>query len=207
VRAPALLLAALLALTGCSGSATDSGPSHVPETQTADPSVLPAGRDDLALAPRTYYSPRDFVPPLAVTVPAGWHSTHRGDDAFDLSRPDPARGGPLVTVVFVTPPDDTAATALAAARAGVEGGTTTPVTGTLAGGRATGFDLVGGTGTLLTSPAGTISLDVAPRQRVRVLGTDIDDVPLLVAVVVHDGARWAQVLPHAQQVLDRVGRG
>ncbi|MCW2587185.1 MAG: hypothetical protein JWN55_2701 [Frankiales bacterium] len=200
MRAPVLLLAAVLTLTGCATSPSDSGPEQVPESQSADPRVLPIGTTDLPLVPRTYYTPIGFVPPLALTVPAGWHSPRRGDDAFELSRPG-------VTVVFDTPPDATSAAALAAVRAAVKGGTVTPVRGTVAGRPATGFDILGGTGTLLTSPVRTVSVAAAPGRRVRVLGTDLDEVPLLVAVVVPDASRWSRLLPLAQQLLAGVSPG
>ena len=65
--------------------------------------VLPAGKADLPLTPGTYLAPDGFVPALALAVPAGWSSAHRGDDAFDLAMTDPTKGAPLVAVVFVTP--------------------------------------------------------------------------------------------------------
>jgi hypothetical protein len=204
-RAAGLLLAVLLGLTGC-GSSSTTEPLETPQSQPADPDVLPAGKGDLALKAMRYYSPVDFVPALSVAVPAGWHSTHRGDDAFDLSRPDPKADAPLVAVVLVTPPGDAVAASLAALRAKATV-SVTDATGTLAGQPATGFDLVGGTGELLKSPTGTLSLDAAPGQRVRVLGIDVEDVPLLVAVVVPDGRRFAELLPQAQALLDGLTLG
>lgn len=201
MRAPALALAALLSLSGCAtGSGGSSGPDQVPDSATADPRVLAAGRTHLALTPGSHYSPVDFVPALALTLPAGWSSDHRGDDAFDLVRPG-------LSVVFDTPREDTAAAALATVRAAARGARLTPVRGTLVGQAATGFDLVGGTGVLLTSPSGTLRVTAAAGQHVRVLGADIDQVPLLVAVVVPDGARWATLLPPAQQLISSVTPG
>jgi hypothetical protein len=201
VRTPALLLVALLTLSGCAtGGSDNSGPDQVPESATADPSVLPTGRTPLVLTPGSHYSPVGFVPALALTVPAGWSSNRRGDDAFDLLRPG-------LTVVFDTPREDSAAAALAAARASVQGGRVTPARGTLVGEPATGFDLVGGTGVLLTSPSGTVRLTAAPGQHLQLLGADVDQVPLLVAVVVPDGARWTALQPAAQQLVSSVTPG
>jgi hypothetical protein len=207
VRAPALLLTAALLLTGCSSGSTPQGKEPSPGTSdvTPDPRVLPTGKDDLVLAAQTYYSPTDFVPPLALAVPAGWHSTHRADDAFDLSKPDPAKDAPLVAVVFDVPEGDVVAPVLAALRARAPGAVS--VTGTLLGQPATGFDVTGGSGALLSSPSGTIALDLAAGQRVRVLGTDVEGVPLLVVVLVPDATRWSTVLPEADALLAKVTRG
>jgi hypothetical protein len=183
-------------LAACSGTSTP--PEAVPDTSSPDPHVLPAGKADLPLTAGTYYSPLDFVPPLAIAVPAGWSSTHRGDDAFDLGKPG-------LIVVFDTPDGETVAPVLKALRAKASHPTT--VTGTLDGEPATGFDAIGGTGQLLASPSGTMSLDYAPGQRVRVLGTDVDGVPLLAVVLVPDGKQWGALLPAALALLGGVSRG
>ena len=207
MRAPVLLLTAALLLSGCSSGSSPQGSEPSPGTSDVapDPRVLPAGKDDLVLKAQTYYSPTDFVPPLALTVPEGWHSTHRGDDAFDLSKPDPAKDAPLVAVVFDTPDGEAVAPVLAALKAKAKGAV--DVTGTLLGQPATGFEVTGGSGELLSSPSGTIALDLAAGQRVRVLGTDVDGTPLLVVVLVPDGTRWATVLPEADALLAKVTRG
>jgi hypothetical protein len=175
--------------------------TSAPEVITSpspEPDVLQAGDQRQVLRPGTYYSPLDFVPPLALKVPAGWSSTQRGDDAFDL-----ARDG--VRVVFDTPDGETVAPALARLRADVRG--PVPVTGELAGSPASGFDAGSVAGTLLTSPSGTVALDLTAGQRVRVLGTDLDGVPLLVVVVVREPARWSALLPQVQGLLAGVTRG
>jgi hypothetical protein len=197
VRAAALLLGAALALGGCA-SGSPAPPPQVPDSVTADPTVLPAGSTDLPLLAQTYYSPVDFVPPLALTPVAGWHSTHRGDDAFDLTLP-----GSRLVVSFVTPDGDTVAGTLAALRAKA-GARARPLTGSLAGERAAGFTVTGGTGTLLRSPSGTLSVVLAAGQTVRVLGIDLDQTPLLVVTV---SADEPTALARAEQLLASVTRG
>lgn len=188
----------VLALSGCTGGAPqDSGVPASP-TVTVDPQVLPAGKAELPLS-GLYFSPRDFVPALRLTVPDGWTSTHRGDDAFDLSRPDPAKDAPEVVVAVLTPPEATAAEALTTLRARL--GDATSATGSVGGLPAEGLDVVDGTGPLLESPAGTLSLDRAAGQRARLLALDIDDTPLLVAVVVPDGSRFDDLLPDVSKLL------
>lgn len=190
----------LVVVTACS-SGSSAPPSAVPHPVV---SVLPVGKEDLTVTGK-YLSPEGFVPPLVLDVPAGWTSGHRGDDAFDLSRPDPTRDAPLVSVVLLTPNDTTSPQALSRLRRLL--GAVTPVTGTLAGAPATGFDVVGGTGPLVSSPAGTIAVDRLPGQHARLLGTDLDGVPLLAVVVVPAGSRWAELLPVAEQLLAGVAAG
>src|SRR4051794_5665037 len=170
----------------------------VPDSSSPDPRVLPIGKADLPLTAGTHYSPLDFVPPLALDVPAGWSSTHRGDDAFDVGKDG-------VVIVFLTPDGETVAPVLQQLRA--KAPHPTSVTGTLAGQPATGFDATGGGGELVTSPSRTVSLDLAPGQRVRALGTDVDGVPLIAVVLVPDGTKAATLLPKALEVLDRTGPG
>jgi hypothetical protein len=86
-------------------------------------------------------------------------------------------------------------------------GTVTAATGTLDGQPATGFEEVGGSGELIASPSGTLSLDVLPQGHLLVLGIDVDEVPLLAVVLVPDGARWKSLLPRAQQLLAGVTGG
>ncbi|MFN2538268.1 MAG: hypothetical protein ABR549_08975 [Mycobacteriales bacterium] len=188
-------LAACLLAAACSGGSV--APEVIPSA-SPEPHVLPAGTSGLALAPGTYYSPVDFVPPLALGVPAGWSSARRGDDAFDLSRPG-------LVVVFDTPDGETVRPVLHRLR------TTAPkavsVTSTLLGQPATGFDASGGSGELLRSPSGTIALDYAAGQQVRVLGADVDGVPLLAVVLVLDGKQWNALLPQAMALLGAVTPG
>lgn len=187
-------LGALLLVTACSSGS----PSGTIVTPTPEPSVLDAGKSDVVLPAGTYYSPLDFVPPLAIKVPAGWTSAHRGDDAFDL-------GTDGVVVVFVTPDGETVAPALGALRA--KAPHPVAATGTLDGQPATGFDATGGSGSFLVSPARTIELDLQPEQRIRVLGTDVDGTPLLAVVLVPDGTQWSTALPKALDLLAGVTPG
>jgi hypothetical protein len=189
VRAPlGLLLTAALLLTGCSG-----GAEHTPKVaEPPDRAALSIGANDLMLQPGMYLSPEGFVPPLELSVPAGWTSHRRGDDAFDVGRP-------LVVVAFITPKDSGSAGALTRLRRAAKG-TVTNAQGTLAGQPAKGLDVVGGSGRLMTSPSGTIAVDQSPGRHLRVLGTDVDGVPLL-AVVVLDGSRWRELSASATQFL------
>ncbi len=189
MRAPVLLLGCLLCLTACSGTSATSVGATDPPSASAGPTVLAAGTSDLPLAAGALLSPDGFVPPLALTVPVGWFSARRGDDAFDLSRRGPSGAAPVVVVAFVTPNGDTSAGALAALRPHLTG-SVTAVTGTLAGLPAHGFDVVGGSGQVLASPSGTLHLDAVPRGRLEVLGTDVDGVPLLAMVSAPDAATW-----------------
>jgi hypothetical protein len=202
VRTAVLLLSGLLALTACSGSSTPatapSSPASPTASEPAGPNVLPVGKSDLVVT-GTYLSPDGFVPPLALQVPAGWHSTHRGDDAFDLTRPG-------VTVSLVTPIDQAVATALASARKAATG-TVTPVKGTLDGQPATGFVVTGGTGRLVASPSGTLTVDAVPGGRIEVLGTDVEGVPLLAVTSVTDAKRWTGLHAQATALLAGVAPG
>jgi hypothetical protein len=197
VRAPVLLLALLL--VSCGGASRQPA---APSVSVSPVAVLSAGKSDLPLH-GSYLSPDGFVPSLALTVPAGWTSTHRGDDAFDLSRPNPSQDAPLVVVALITPKDDAVETALARLRSAAKGIVTTAV-GTLDGQPATGFEEVGGSGELIASPSGTLALDAYPKGHLLVLGTDIEDVPLLAVVVVPDGTRWAELKGLAQVVLSSI---
>ena len=191
-----LFLATWLLATACAGQS--AAPELAPDTSSPDPHVLVAGTSVLPLAAGTYYSPVDFVPPLAISVPAGWHSAHRGDDAFDL-----ARAG--LVIAFDTPEGETVAPVLQSLRA--KAPHPVPVTSTLEGAPATGFDAAGGSGELVRSPSGTIRLAYAAGQRVRVIGTDIDGVPLLAVVLVRDGRQWNTLLPQAMTLLAAVSHG
>lgn len=199
-----LLVAALLAGCSTGSTVTDSGIPSVLPSVSAEPGVLPTGTSNMVVS-GVVFSPLDFVPPLRLTVPQGWTSTHRGDDAFDLSRPGPSGDTPLVAVAFITPDEPTAADALKTLSGRVGPGL--PVTGTVGGVAAQGFDVVGGTGPLVQSPAGTLSLERAPGQRVRILALDLDDVPLLVLIVVPDGTKFQAELPDVDALLAGVIQG
>ncbi len=187
----------VVGLAGCApGAPVDSGVPSVLPSASADAGVLPVGTRPLPVAGEAF-SPVDFVPPLRLTVPSGWVSEHRGDDAFDLVR------GP-VTVTFVTPPEATSAEALAVLRDRT--GTTGTVRGVVGAVGATGFDVVGGSGLLVESPAGTVTVRRTPGQRSRVLGLDLDDTPLLVVLTAPDSA-FARALPDIDALLAGVTQG
>jgi hypothetical protein len=181
----------LIGLAGCSSD----GPAADPP-----PERLPTGKSDLAVAAGTYLSPDGFTPELTLDVPAGWNSVHRDTDAFDLGKPDPNRDAPLVAIVVMRPRSATATGALAAV-ADAAGSAGRPVTGRIGDLDADGFDVVGGHGQVLASAAGGIALDAAPGQRLRVLAADTDDGPVVVAVLVPDGAHFDAAWAEAEPVL------
>jgi hypothetical protein len=193
------LVVAVACMAACTTTPEDTG---VPANPTAspEPGVLVAGASPQALDGEVF-SPLDFVPPLRLTAPQGWVSTHRGDDAFDLSLTPDGETEPAVTVAFVTPQDATAQEALATLRS--RHGDGAPVTGNLGGRQMTGFDVVEGEGLLVESPVGTVTLHRQPGQRARLLAVDVDDVPLLVVIVVPDGRRFASLFPQVDALLRR----
>lgn len=197
-----LLLAAVVLTAGCAagGTPVDTGVPTALPSASVDADVLPAGTSDRPVS-GVVYSPLDFVPPLRLRVPDGWRSTHRADDAFDLTRADPTK----LVIAFITPDDANAAEALQTLRGRLGPGL--PVTGTIGGVAAQGFDVVGGTGPLVESPAGTLSLERVPGQRARILALDLDDVPLLVVIAVPDGQQFQAVLPDVEELLAGVVQG
>ncbi|MGB8651846.1 MAG: hypothetical protein WCD35_14420, partial [Mycobacteriales bacterium] len=115
----------LAALVGCSSSTPGTAVPDLSDQPTPTVTELPVGRTALPLAAGHVLSPEGFVPPLQLSLPAGWSSTSRSDDGFDL-----VRAG--VTVLFVTPSGDTVAPALAQLKARA-GGRETRAAGTVAG--------------------------------------------------------------------------
>jgi hypothetical protein len=202
--AAVLLLAGGLA--GCGGDA--DGPDS--RSSGADPAAasssassveaLPVGKSDLRLDAGSYASPPGFEPPLVLDVPAGWTSVHRGSDGFDLGRPDPRRDAPLVAVLLLTPDATSASEALDDVRSAADG-QVRPIRGTLAGTRADGLAISGGSGPLVASAFFGIEVDAAPGQQVRVLGADVGGTPLLAVVLVPDGDRLDDLLPQAERLL------
>jgi hypothetical protein len=188
---------ALLVLTGCSGDSDGTAP---PAPAASD---LPVGKSDLVLDAGTYASPAGFRPALVHEVPDGWQSVHRGADAFDLGKPDPALDAPLVAVVLMRPVEATAEEALAAVRERA-GAHATEVDGAIGEMPADGLDIDGGTGQLVASASGGIALDAAPGQRMRVLAADVGGDPLLVVVLVPHADRWDDAWAEAATVLDGI---
>lgn len=207
-----LVLAAVcgsVVLSGCSSASPGAAPSAAssPAASSSAPAAvaLAVGKSMMPLSAGRYRSPEGFQPALNLTVPDGWTSTHRGSDAFDLGKPDPARDAPLVAVVFFAPPAPTASAALAALRkVAATSGTLTTVTGDIGGVPAQGIDLDGGTGQLIASADNGIALDAAPGQRVRLLAADVAGRPLVVVILVPDGKQWDTVLAQATQLLSGV---
>jgi hypothetical protein len=181
-------LVALL-MVGCGSSQQPAQTPAQAPTASAGSARLATGKTDLPLDAGVYGSPEGFTPDLAVTVPSGWTSVHRGADGFDFGKPDPNRDAPLVAVVVMRPAEATAVAALAAVRARATG-TVRPAGGQIGTVRADGFDVDGGSGQLVASADGGIALDAAKGQRIRVLAADVGGEPLMVAVLVPDGSRF-----------------
>lgn len=196
-------------LVACGSGAGESGPAPSPpvssepapsEAVQNGPPALATGKSDLRVEAGRYLSPVGFEPALRLDVPAGWTSVHRGADGFDLGQPDPTRDAPLLAVVVLTPPQATAEAALVAIERRATG-SVRQVHGTIGTLAARGLDIVGGRGQLVASAGSGIALDAARGQRVRVLAADVAGAPLMVVVLVPDGARWAKVLPRAEALL------
>src|SRR5262245_39359720 len=130
MRIRVLVVAALLAVTGCSDDdgghasearTTPTGPSTSPSASaTPEAPRLPTGKDDLDVEASSHLSPEGFTPELQLDLQysgiVGWTSVHRAADAFDLGLPDEKADAPLVAVAFLVPPQASAAEALAAVR-------------------------------------------------------------------------------------------
>lgn len=186
-----VLTASTFVLAACTSS-TRSSPA--PST-SPPPALLPIGKDDLALD-GSYFSPAGFAPRLLLDVPAGWVTVHRGSDGFDLSRPDAAADAPEIAIVVMTPPERTAAAALASIRRHANG-KVFEQSGRIAGVRARGFDIEGGTGELAVSAARSIALDATPRGRIRVLAADIGSTPVMLVVLVAKGQEFSRLVSTA----------
>jgi hypothetical protein len=202
-----LLLAATVA-AGCGGGSTGSSApgssapgSSAPGTAAAQP--LTAGKDLVPLEPGTYRSPDGFVPAVTVDVASGWSSSHRFDDAFDVTQPDPARDAPGVAVVWMTPSAPTAAKALEAVRSAA-GVASRPVRGQVGTAEVAGLDIIDGTGEVVASARGGIALDAAKGQRIRVLAVDLGGKPLVVVILVPVAANWDALLAKALPLVESV---
>jgi hypothetical protein len=227
------LVCAVVVVAGCShdrvtasppGPAASSpvtvAPSSVAPSSSASPSpsarpsgggapsgsVLPGGKGDFPLAAGVWRSPAGFAPTLRVTVPAGWTSVHRYADSFDIGRPDPAKDAPLVSIVFLTPRERTAAAALTDVSTRANGNVV-PTPGKIGPVTADGVDITGGTGQLIASASGGVALDAADGQQVRLLTATVKGRPLVVAVLVPQSGQWDTVWPDVESVLATVTFG
>ncbi len=180
----------LLLLTSCGHPTTAE--RLVPVT------TLPLGKSDLVLDSGVYRAPDGFVPDLTFRQVKGWHSTHRGADAFDVGLPDPAKDAPLVVIVFAhlkgTPEQVVADLRRRQRKALVD-----PLVQVLAGHNATQVDVVDGDGSAFA--AGGIELDVSPETHLRVYVASIDGATLAAAVLLPQ-ARFGELFPVAYTVLD-----
>jgi hypothetical protein len=193
-----------LLLTGCGGSsdATPTATSHSP-TGSAGPTaqVLELGKSELTLDAGAVRSPDGFVPAVELEVPAGWTSTHRYADAFDVGRPDPTADAPLVVVAVTTAPEPDAAAALTAVAERQRGADLTRRSGDLLGSPAQSLEVVGGDGPAYRSRDGSIALDAVPGYRLRLLATDVAGTALVVAVLVVDDDRTDDLLAQAEALV------
>ena len=224
MRIRVLLVAFLLAMTGCSDDGSD-GSDGSDDTEPAetlsegvDPNTsnaaaneaepLPVGKDDLPLEPgQSYLSPEGFLPALRIDLAqGGWTSVHRDTDGFDLGQADPDADAPLVAVAFLVPTEETAEAALAAVRQRAEsaGGRIKELTDPLGPLGATGVDVRGGEGALVASRDGGIALDAVPDGRVQVWAADVGGAPVLVVVFVPDATLFGATAGAVQQLLGSV---
>jgi hypothetical protein len=214
-RLTVLVTSGLLALSACSGDDPAATPPASPGTSpSASPSAsaspsepgppaLPIGKSDLLVPGGEHQAPEGFRPRLRLIVTEGWTSVHRDVDGFDFGVPDPDRDAPLVALVFLTPPESSAAEALAAVRSRANG-TVRAIGGRIGSIRASGLDILGGRGELVSSVDGGIALDAAPGQRLHVLAADVDGTPLLVVILVPDAEGWGPAYRRARGMLDSV---
>jgi hypothetical protein len=199
-----------LLLLGCGGSDPpgqhDRPTSRPATTRTLSPDgrQLPTGKSDLALDPATYGSPEGFDPALTfVIASAGWRSTHRGPDGFDVSQPDPTKDAPLVALVLTTPTESTAAEAFDAlqARATAAGAQTRTSQLPVAGLSGPILDVRDGNGPLVVSAQGGIALDAAPGQRAQVAVLEVGGRPVVATILVPTADRWSAGIAAALPVL------
>ena len=199
-----MAMAVGLLLAGCGGSsdAPATATSHSP-TGSASPTaqVLEPGKSELTLDAGAVRSPDGFAPALELEVPAGWTSTHRYADAFDVGQADPTADAPLVVVAVTTAPEPDADAALAAVADRQRGADLTRGSGDLLGSPAHTLEVVGGDGPAYSSRDGSIGLDAVPGYRLRLLATDVAGTALVVAVLVVDDERTDDLLSQAEALV------
>src|SRR4051794_10014342 len=197
--------AAVLLLAGCGGGSDTptraAGSPSPTDAATPTAQVLEPGKSEVALAAGAVRSPDGFAPAVALDVPAGWSSTHRYADAFDVGRADPAADAPLVVVAVTTAPEQDAAAALAAVARRQAGAELTRGRGELLGSPARSLEVVGGDGPAYGSRDGSIALDAVPGYRLRLLATDVDGSAVVVAVLVVDDERTEDLLAQADALV------
>jgi hypothetical protein len=200
----AVAVAGGLLLAGCGDSGDPPTASGSPSaTVAASPTaqVLELGKSELELDAGPVRSPDGFAPAVQLEVTDGWTSSHRYGDAFDLGRPDPTADAPLVVVAVTTAPEADAAAALAAVAQRQEGAELTHGTGELLGSPARSLEVVGGDGPAYGSRDGSIALDAVPGYRLRLLAADVAGAPVVVAVLVVDDERTADLLTQADALV------
>jgi hypothetical protein len=195
---------AVLLLAGCGGSSdaptTATSPSPTAAARPAA-QVLELGKSDLPLDAGAVRSPDGFAPAVELDVPAGWTSTHRYADAFDLGQADPTADAPLVVVAVTTAPEPAAGAALTAVAERQQGADLTRGTGDLLGSPARSLEVVGGDGPAYGSRDGSIALDAVPGYRLRLLATDVAGAALVVAILVVDDERTKDLLAQADALV------
>jgi hypothetical protein len=203
-RAAAVTVAAALLLTACGGSSDAPSVETSPSpTATASPTtqVLQLGKSELTLTAGAVRSPDGFAPAVELDVPAGWTSSHRYADAFDVGRADPSADAPLVVLAVTTAPEPDAAAALKAVAERQRGADLTRGTGDLLGSPARSLEVVGGDGPAYASRDGSIALDAVPGYRLRLLATDIGGAAVVVAVLVVDDERTEGLFAQADTLV------
>jgi hypothetical protein len=197
-------VAVSLLLAGCGGSSEAPADAGSPSpTAAARPTaqVLALGKSEIALDAGAVRSPDGFSPAVELDVPAGWTSTHRYADAFDLGQADPTADAPLVVVAVTTAPEADAAAALAAVADRQQGADVARGRGDLLGSPARLLEVVGGDGPAYASRDGSIALDAVPGYRLRLLAADVAGAALVVAVLVVDDERTEDLLAQADALV------
>lgn len=209
MRTRVLLVAAVLALAGCSDDGSGDEPPDADASDTsrapATAERLPTGKDDLELDAVDYFSPDGFAPELELALGSGltgWISVHRDADAFDLGQPNPDADAPLVVVAFLVPPEDNAAEALGAVRrqavdAGAKVSDDPGPFGALA---ESGIDIRDGEGQVVASRDAGIALDAMPGARLQVWTADHGTDPVLIVAFTPDATLSAEADAFVQQL-------
>lgn len=162
---------------------------------------LELGKSDLALEAGLVRSPAGFAPVVELEVPAGWTSVHRYADAFDLGQADPTADAPLVVVAVTTPPEADARAALAAVAARQPAADVTRGSGVLLGSNARTLLVAHGDGPAYSSRDGSVALDAVDGYQLRLTAADLEGAPVVVAVLVVDDERTADLLAQADALV------
>jgi hypothetical protein len=189
VRAAAVIVALTLAtFAGCDDHKFAPPPRQEPPLPAS--AALPTGESVMNLPEDDQFlTPSGFRPQLRFRVPsAGWSSTYRGSDGFDIAQPALGVDVPLVVVAFLTPAEADPTTALrAVARRARAAGAVVNFTEFNDG--ALSLSVKGGRGALVASRDRGIVLDAAPEGYVDIEAREyVGAPPLLIVTRVPDFA-------------------